>query len=199
MDGNRKKATDFILKLADDGMPLNKIYIDIFQNSQYEIGRLWEENKVSVAQEHYCTATTQMIMSMLYPRLFSTERIHKNVVATCVGSELHEIGIRMVADFFEMNGWNSYYIGANTPTNAILESIEMNKADILALSVTLTPHINRAKEIILEVKKVHPNVKVMVGGYPFIQDSELWKKIGADSVASSALDLHEKALSILNE
>lgn len=35
----------------------------------------------------------------------------------------HEIGMRMVADFFEMEGWDTYYLGANTPTRSILQTI----------------------------------------------------------------------------
>ncbi|WP_420316187.1 cobalamin B12-binding domain-containing protein [Ekhidna sp.] len=198
LDGDRRGATEFIMKLADDGYSLKEIYIDVFQSSQYEIGRLWEKNKVSVAQEHYCTATTQMIMSMLYPRLFSSKSIGKTVIATCVGNELHEIGIRMISDFMEMDGWDTYYLGANTPTNAIIESIEKYNADLLALSVTLTPHVSNASEIIREVKRVHPSIKVIVGGYPFLQDEALWVRIGADGLAKSANEVNETALAILN-
>ena len=46
----------------------------MFQCSQYEIGRLWQMNKLTVAQEHYCSAATQLIMSLLYPRIFDTKK-----------------------------------------------------------------------------------------------------------------------------
>ena len=45
------------------------------------------------------------------------------MVATCIGGELHEIGIRMVADFFEMEGWDTYYLGANTPADAVVAEL----------------------------------------------------------------------------
>jgi methanogenic corrinoid protein MtbC1 len=61
-----------------------------------------------VAQEHYCTAATQLIMSQLSPRLFGRDRIGRRLVVTCVGDELYELGMHMVADFFEMEGWDAY-------------------------------------------------------------------------------------------
>lgn len=199
IDGNRKQATNFILELVEKKMPIRDIYIDIFQATQYEIGRLWEKNQVSVAQEHFCTATTQMIMSLLYPHIFSGKSNGKNVVATCVGSELHEIGIRMVADFLEMSGWNTYYIGANTPTVAIIDAIHKHQADMIALSVTLTPHIKKVTEIIEQVRLNHPSVKIMVGGYPFIMDPTLCEKVGADAMVKSAQDIHTEALKLIND
>ncbi len=198
LNGLRKEATSFIMNLADNGMPLKDIYIQIFQASQYEIGLLWENNKVTIAQEHYCTATTQMIMSMLYPRIFSTMDNGLKVVTACVGNELHEMGIRMVSDFLEMDGWDTYYLGANTPKEAILEALVEYKADLLAISVTLTPQIKDASEIIQLIKKERPEVKIMVGGYPFILDPELYQRIGADAAVNSATEVHEKALSLLS-
>lgn len=199
LEGKRKEATDYILELADNDVDLKYIYINIFQETQYEIGRLWEKNKVSVAQEHYCTATTQMIMSMLYPRLFNQKRNGKSVVATCVGSELHELGVRMIADFLEINGWDTYYIGANAPSEAIIDAIEKNEAVIVAISVTLMPHIARAQQVISEIRKQYPDIKILVGGYPFKQDRDLFLKIGADGFALSAEEVNEIAFDLINE
>lgn len=199
LKGNRTKATQFILDLVEKGESIKHVYIEIFQKSQYEIGRLWEKNKVSVAQEHFCTASTQMIMGMLYPKIFSDFKNDNTVIATCVGSELHELGVRMVADFLEMDGWNSYYIGANAPVQAIMDALEENDADLLAISVTLAPHAQRAKELITLVREKYPDLAIMVGGYPFIQDPELWRKIGADGYAKSAMDVNECALKLVSK
>jgi methanogenic corrinoid protein MtbC1 len=191
------QATQYILELIEQEMDIKKLFIDVFQASQYELGRLWELNQITVAQEHFCTAATQNNMAMLTAKVMSQTPNGKSVVATCVGTEQHEIGIRIVSDFLEMEGWNTYYMGANVPTHSILWAIEENDADLLALSVTLTPHIKTVKEIIHHVKDKFPEVKIMVGGYPFLRDPELWHKIGADGVAASALEVNDVALRIV--
>lgn len=123
LKGRRNEALSLIMTEVKSGTPLQEIYINVFQPVQYEIGRLWQTNKISVAQEHYCTAATQMIMAQLYPYLFTGERREKKMVVTCVPGELHEMGARVVADFFEMNGWDTYYLGANMPISGVIKSL----------------------------------------------------------------------------
>ncbi|WP_425342659.1 B12-binding domain-containing protein [Methanolobus bombayensis] len=47
------------------------------------MGRLWQINYISVAQEHFCTAVTQKIMAKLYPYIISDTISDRNVVAAC--------------------------------------------------------------------------------------------------------------------
>ncbi len=139
--GERHLASSKILLAAHNGTPVKDIYLQVFQRSQYELGRLWRLNEISVAQEHYCTATTQLIMSQLYPFIFSGEKKHGNFVAAGVAGELHELGARMIADFFEMDGWNTFYLGTNTPSEDVVKSIGQRDASLLGISATMTYHI----------------------------------------------------------
>jgi MerR family transcriptional regulator, light-induced transcriptional regulator len=186
LQGDRRKATALIMNAVESGISVRDLYIQVFQPSQQEVGRLWQLNQVSVAQEHYCTAATQLIMSQLYPYIFSTARVGRRMVATSVGGELHEIGIRMVADFFEMEGWDTFYLGANTPAESVVQAVAEYDAELLAVSVTLTPHIPKAAQLIdlVHHSALHP--KIMVGGYPFNVSPHLWQKVNADGFAPSA-------------
>ncbi|WP_225999197.1 B12-binding domain-containing protein [Paenibacillus sp. BJ-4] len=102
--GNRRQALDQIVHLLDEGITIRHIYKYIFQISQYELGRLWHEGKITVGQEHFCTAAIQFIISSLYPSWIGNGSKGHSLVAACVGSEQHEIGLRMLADLFEMDG-----------------------------------------------------------------------------------------------
>lgn len=188
LKGDRQVASRLILDAVDQGVPIKNIYLHVFQRSQHEIGRLWQMNQISVAQEHYCTAATQLIMSQLYPYIFATERIGRQLVATCVGGELHEIGIRMVADFFEMEGWDTYYLGANTPTESIVRTVAERDADVLGVSATMTFHVSAVAALIANVRASEAGkaVKILVGGYPFNVAPNLWRQVGADGCAHDA-------------
>ncbi len=76
----------------------------VFQPALYEVSELWQRNIISVSQEHYCTVATQFTMSLLYPHIFRGKKSDRVFVGCCVGGELHEIGMRMVTDFFEIEG-----------------------------------------------------------------------------------------------
>jgi methanogenic corrinoid protein MtbC1 len=195
--GERDVAARLVLLAVDGGMPVKDIYLHVFQLAQYEIGRLWQTNQISVAQEHYCTAATQLIMSQLYPYIFSGEKNGGTIVAACVSGELHEIGVRMVADFFEMEGWNSYYLGANMPVSGILQALAEHKAEVLGIGTTITYHVAEAEKLIRAVRSdpACRGVKILVGGYPFNVEPDLAKKIGADGSAANA----QSAIALANE
>lgn len=196
--GERHTARDLILDAVERGASVKDIYLHVFQPVQHEIGRLWQTNQISVAQEHYCTAATQVIMSQLYPRIFSGTKIGRKMIVTCVSGELHEMGARMVADFFEMEGWDTYFLGANTPTEAILRTLEL-RADVLAISATMTFHIRHVAELIERVcaTTLPQKPKLLVGGYPFNVSPNLWRAVKADGYARDAQQAIQVAYSVL--
>ena len=189
LKGDQKQARLMVLEAIEQGTPVRDIYLHVFQNSQREIGRLWQQRKISVGQEHFCTAATQSIMSQLYPYVLSdVQRVGKRLVAVCVGNELHEIGLRMLSDFFEMDGWDTYYLGANVPLDSVLKAISEPRADLLAISTTMTIHLPASQTLIDRVRndKLALKTKILVGGYSFNIDSDLWQKMGADGYAADS-------------
>jgi methanogenic corrinoid protein MtbC1 len=190
LQGDRRTASRLILNAVEQGASIKDVYLHVFQPSQHEIGRLWQMNQITVAQEHYCTAATQLIMSQLYPYLFRTPRIGRRLVATCVGKELHELGVRMVADFFELEGWDTYYLGANSPTDSVLKTIEQQEADVLGISATMTFHVREVTALVDGIRRYDAGraVTILVGGYPFNVAPGLWQDVGADGYARDAED-----------
>ena len=186
--GRRHEASRLVLEAAEAGVGVREIYLHVFQRTQREVGRLWQLNLLSVAQEHYCTAATQLIMSQLYPRVFSAERNGRTLVATCVAGDLHEIGLRMVADFFEMEGWDTFYVGANAPAASVVQAVAERGADVLAVSATITSHVRALRELVAAVRASGEcrGVKILAGGYPFNVAPGLWREVGADASASDA-------------
>lgn len=185
---DRQQASKLITGAITSGTPIKDVYLHVFQCTQYEIGRRWQMNQLSVAQEHYCTAATQFIMGQLYPYIFTGKKLGRRMVAASVSGELHEIGIRIVADFFEMEGWDTYYLGANTPVAGIVQTLAERQADVLALSATMTFHVQAVSDMIKTVRasEAGKNVKIIVGGYPFNIEPGLWQQIHADGSAPDA-------------
>ena len=87
LNGDRHGASRLVLDSAESGADVKDIYLYVFQSCQYEIGRLWQMNKITVAQEHYCTAATQVIMAQFYPKIFSSIKTGYRFVAANVAGE----------------------------------------------------------------------------------------------------------------
>lgn len=188
LKGTRREAVAIIESAVRDGVPIRELYLHVFQPAQREVGRLWQNNVISVAEEHYCTASTQALMAQFYPQILATPRIGRKVVVACVGNELHEIGTRMVADFFEMAGWDGLYIGANTPAAALVDLVCRERPNLVALGITMTYHLGTARDLVERLRSDSrcADVKVIVGGYVFHERPDLWRSVGADGAATDA-------------
>lgn len=157
-------------------------------------------NQITVAQEHYCTAATQVIMAQFYPKIFSSLKTGYRFVAASVAGERHELGPRMACDFLELAGWDTHYLGANTPTDGILQMVFDRDPHVLGLSATLSVHVREIEEMIAAVRSTErcKNLIIMVGGAPFNTQPDLWRQIGADGSARNAADTVRIAETIVN-
>jgi methanogenic corrinoid protein MtbC1 len=197
LTSDRSKALQIIREMVDQKIPIQDIYLYVFQETMRHVGALWHNGKIQVGREHYCTIVTQYIMSTLYAEIFTDSKKDKKIMACTVGSELHEMGIRMVADIFELNGWDTNYLGPNLPAEEIVKyAIEYNP-DIIALSITMPYHISTLKDTIQVIRNNEylRDTKIMIGGVPFLHDELLYKKVGADAYAKDA----KEGIMIANE
>jgi methanogenic corrinoid protein MtbC1 len=187
---SRSDATSVITNALDEGASLRDIYRQVFEPAQQEIGRLWQLNQISVAQEHYCTATTQHIMTQLYGRIFGGDKRALRAVAMCVGGEMHEVGLRIITDLLELDGWSTWYLGASVPPAAAVQLCIDQHADLLLVSATLPPHIAQVAELIrlFRARPELADAKVVVGGRAFRNATEVWRSIGAHGYAENADD-----------
>ena len=188
LGGYRQAAARVVFDAAEQGESVRALYLQVFQPALQEIGRLWHMKRITVAQEHFCSAATQVVMSQLIEPALNAERRGHTVVIASVSGELHEVGGRMVGDFFEMAGWDTYFCGASTPHAAVVESVVERAADVLAVSATMGYHLHTVQELV-EAVRADPRcarVRVMVGGHPFNVDPALWRTIGAEGTAVDA-------------
>jgi len=97
----------------------------------------------------------------------------------------------MISDILEHEGWEVRYLGANTPKDELIDLVRSFKPQVLAMSVTMSFNILKAKEIIENIRsdKDLNKIKVVVGGRAFIDTDKLWKTTGADYFATNVHEL----------
>ncbi len=200
LDLKRSEAENVIDNLINNGASIQDVYIYVLQAALYEVGNLWHMGKISVGKEHYCTAITQFIMSKMYSKIFESPKNDKKLLACAVGSELHEVGIRMVADIFALNGWETLYLGANLPIEEVIKVGVNFKPDIIALSITMPYHISNLIDAVSKLRdcREFSNTKILIGGLPFRNNKELVAEINADGYAENAREAVEVAERLLS-
>ena len=188
--GDRRRAFRVIDEAHEGGLDVGAIYLEVFQPALREVGRLWQENAISVADEHLATAITQAAMVRLYERAYAWEADGgPTLVAACVDVERHEVGLRMLCDLLELRGWRTRYLGAAVPADSLVAMVRTHPPDAIALSATIAPHLPRVRDVIRAIREALGDAAppILVGGRAFLDDPALAARLGADLTAPDAV------------
>lgn len=140
--GDRRAAVRLLMEEGiGRGNSVLDLHLQVIQQAQREIGRLWEQNSISIAQEHQATAVSQLALAHLYQQSLRRPSVGKSVLVSCVEGELHDVGARICADVLELHGFAVRFLGANVPTDCLVGFVERTRPDLVALSVTLPIHL----------------------------------------------------------
>lgn len=184
--GRREAAVDIVLETHNAGHDLRDLYVEIFQKALYEVGRLWEANRITVADEHMATAITQYVVARVYERLPVAGERRGRVVITGVQGELHQVGANMVADLLEADGWDVRFLGTNMPLDGILKTAGDHQADLLGISATMLFNLPQVIQLVertrTELGSAAP--RIILGGGAFRLLPELPAELKVDAVAT---------------
>jgi len=198
LQGNRIKCSGIARQFLSNNPSILDLYEQVFKNALYEIGRLWETNQISVATEHMATAITEGILNELFETLVSKKRMNRRVVVACVEHELHQVGVKMVADTFEMYGWESFFLGTGIPIHELIRFIHEVKPDVVAISLTVYFNFASLVKMLENLRAEFPELQILIGGQAFSRFSpELADKIG-NLMQLSDLYLLKRYIEFLN-
>lgn len=181
----KDKAQTYIINLTKEGVPVQKIYTEIFVTCLHEIGRLWENGIISIGEEHYISEVTKTLISHFSVTGTSGLQSQRSIVIVNLFGEDHDIAGKILENYFERSGMCAYYLGHPLPLRSLVENLLSLKADLLAFSITMDENLEVARGLIDKLK-AHPKMmkmKVIVGGQALDRQPGKWKEIGADGYA----------------
>ncbi|NIW25091.1 MAG: hypothetical protein GWN29_11270, partial [Gammaproteobacteria bacterium] len=89
----------------------------------------------------------------------------------------HDLGVRMITDFFSISGWNSVCLGSSVPGEALARAMKDFAADLLVLSVTLVTNLRFLRATVNDVRKTVADAKILVGGQAFKDAPDVWRAV----------------------
>jgi methanogenic corrinoid protein MtbC1 len=181
--GRQREALAVVNRCIDDGHGLVDVEMNVIQPALYEIGEKWQLNQISVAQEHLATAIAQSVMTVGLLRSPVSPMHGKRVLLACVQGNHHAVGVRMVCDAFLLAGWDVQFLGADTPTAALVRHATEWKPDLIGLSVSFPQQLSVAKDVIARLKEHLETTRppVILGGLAINRFVHLAELVGADA------------------
>jgi methanogenic corrinoid protein MtbC1 len=166
---NKDQALLFILNLLEEGRDIVSIYEDYLIPSLADFNCLLKDEEICIWKEHTRTSIIRTILEASYKYIIEKRKPfnQKKIIVLCPQEEYHEIGAIIINNYFSLMGFDSSYIGANTPSGDILSAIKVLKPDYIALSVTNYYNLVITKKLTEKIKETFPSVKIVLGGQAF--------------------------------
>jgi methanogenic corrinoid protein MtbC1 len=197
--GDRRRALDLIneSRALERASP-SAIRSHVIRPAQAEIGRLWQTNAISIAQEHMATAISHLALAALFERDQPKAPNGRTVVVACVEGELHEFPARLVADELDVAGFDVRFLGASVPTDHLLTFIAREEPDLVVLSATLALHADAVRSTVRRIREQTRNtLPIAVGGQICNWVTALSAEIQVEITGCDAAALVEDTISLL--
>ena len=197
--GDRRRALELLEEgTREHGLSAVQVRLQVIQEAQRQIGQLWQENRISVAQEHMATAISQLALAQIFHSAPSAAPNGRRVLIACVEGETHDFPPQLAADTVDLAGFQVLFLGANVPTDSLLAMIDKVAPEVLALSCTMLFNVPSLREVVRRVRaRPGPRLPILVGGNALEWSPELATSLGADGSGSDALALLSETRRVL--
>lgn len=161
------------------------------------VGKGFEKKTIFLPQllmsAEAATAAFDVIKTSMSSRGESTKIKGKIVLATVKG-DIHDIGKNIVKVLLENYGYEVIDLGKDVSKEAVVEAVLKNQVKLVGLSALMTTTVPSMEETIVELRRVKPDCKVVVGGA--VLTKEYADMIKADAYCKDAMEAVRYAESI---
>ena len=176
---DRVRAVSLVLDAVEQGLiGVADVHTQVLGPYLTGIGTQWQHGSERVWQEHYASHVVRTVIEALYPvvqrEAANAPRRGQTVLLACPPDEEHELGLRMLADRFELAGYRAVFLGADTPVDEIVEAASAVHAHIVAMSVSTVMERIELRSFVDAVRGRLPHVRIVLGGPAFARDRGSW-------------------------
>jgi len=171
-------------ELSRDMLPL-EFAEGILVPALEEIGSLWDKGEVALSQVFMSGRISERLLdSLLSSGPDSSTR--QFPIGIAVLADQHVLGKRIVHSILRSAGYDPIDFGAGISAEKLAEKVVSEGVRVLLVSTLMLPSALRVKELCRLLE--NQDVKVIVGGAPFLFDKDLWREVGADGMGRNAAD-----------
>jgi methanogenic corrinoid protein MtbC1 len=175
-DHDRAAAVATALDAVSSGeLDIPTLYVDVLARLMTDLGGSWQRGETAVWEEHLASATVRTVIEALYPTVQALKAkaapSGHSVLLACPPDEAHDLGLRMLSDRFDLAGWTTHLLGTDTPTPEIVAAAEALGVDTVVLTSSTAYHRVCVREVVDELERRLPGVRVIVGGPALAHDT----------------------------
>ena len=151
------------------------------------IGSKWEEGAISLSQVYMSSKICEQMLDEILTKNVNFIKTSPKIAITTL-EDHHLLGKRIVKSVIQTGGYSLIDLGHGVTISEVVEMVNKEEIEILLVSTLMFPSALKVKALREKLYESGKEVKILVGGAPYLFDSELWKRVGADAMGKSALD-----------
>ncbi|MBF0423213.1 MAG: cobalamin-dependent protein [Magnetococcales bacterium] len=184
---DRGKAEKVFLQTLDLGSPLEMVESLIVPTLE-RIGGDWETGRIALSQVYMSGRLCEDLMGRILPVEGQEEaKDGQPRRAIVVLNDYHMLGKRIVYSVLRASGFHLMDYG-RLDTDELVARIISDRVDELLISVLMLPSALKVRKVRHALKARSVDVRILVGGAPFLFDPELWREMEADAMGKNAAD-----------
>ena len=172
-NGDIEKIADVAGKYKEQAS-LAEFYDDILRPVLYDVGYLWQENKLDIGMEHVCSNTANKTIHMITDSIKPNDKMENIIICTPDG-ELHNIACNIIESLLFEKGFRVINVSPSIPTDSMINYIDETKPFMILISVTLKDNIGSAVRLIKKISTIF-NIPILVGGLAINHSSDIERK-----------------------
>lgn len=151
-----------------------------------QMGAAWHEGSVALSQVYmggrFCEELVERVLPPSDP-----DRKHQPRSAIVLLNDYHALGKRIVYSVMRASGYELFDYG-RMDVDELVERALADRIRVLLISVLMLPSALKVADVCSQLKARGADIRVAVGGAPFLFDGGLWREVGADAMGRSAGD-----------
>ncbi|QKS71313.1 cobalamin B12-binding domain-containing protein [Paenalkalicoccus suaedae] len=166
LEGDHGRSLAIVQKWRESASRFH-VYRDLFTPAMYEVGRRWQRNEISVAEEHLATGVCDFVLTQteyeLVKHSASIDATPKALFFT-VENEAHFLGMKMVSILFRERQWNVRFMQANVPLEDLMKEVEKWRPSVIGVSFSLAYRVDELTKYLKAFAESDVEMDVLVGG-----------------------------------
>lgn len=201
---DKPACVQLVLKAVSEGrIGLVDLYTEVLARALNELSDSELGQPDAIWREHVRSEITRTVIECCYPAVVAevnaraqdrsaadrTGGAKKRVMIVLPAEEFHELGARMGADFFQLAGFETLFVGANTPVESILNGIGHFQPDYVDLHVVNYYNLFKAKDLLNQIQHQYPKVRLLASGGAFSGEAGQLERFGPVCLVRSLADI----------
>ncbi len=162
--------------LKNQSISIEDLYENVLRMSMSHLTDVESDVNHKIWKEHIQSGIIRSVIEMAYPYVLKqrNKQASKRAAVICPDGEQHELGARMVSDYIRMMGFETFFVGRDTPRKELFDLINSLKLDLIAISVTNYYNLSKAVQMVSFIESNFPSIKLIVGGKGFEMNPNLF-------------------------